>query len=255
MQSNTEALLENEGILNVLWIYFNDLKDIFFGAILAIYQLISIMIRSTIMKILKFPETIAEASVLEFKHIFNTEPIPDDFDYSFLTVYETVGLPERRFCAFLLSFVIGAGTHLLYLRWQQPVLPQPPYYSSTIIALVVEFICPKVGKNRQKFLLYPIGSATLFCLAYGIFNKQMDFIYLFSTAVAIGFTYVNLQALLGNSGRRNDYATAYHHIALPINSMYNELICILLFGNYIPNRALYEAIPDALEEQYTIMVH
>uniref|UniRef100_A0A1I8EDZ8 Uncharacterized protein n=1 Tax=Wuchereria bancrofti TaxID=6293 RepID=A0A1I8EDZ8_WUCBA len=54
---------------------------------------------------------------------------------------------------------------------------------------------------------------------------------------------------------RSDYATAHDHIALPINSMYNQLICTILFGTYIPNRAPHEAIPDAFEEQYTMIAH
>lgn len=61
----------------------------------------------------------------------------------------------------------------------------------------LQFICPKVGQNRRKFLSYPIGLATLLCIAYGIFYQQFDFIYLFSTIVAVGFTFANLQGLLG----------------------------------------------------------
>lgn len=62
---------------------------------------------------------------------------------------------------------------------------------------LLQFICPKVRKNRRKFLFYPIGSATLLCISYGIFYDQFDFIYLFSTVVAAGFTFTNLQGLLG----------------------------------------------------------
>ncbi|VDK70565.1 unnamed protein product [Litomosoides sigmodontis] len=166
---------------------------------------------------------------------------------------QTFGLSERRFCALIVSFLIGAGTHQLYLKWQQPTLPPPPYYSRTVVALVVEFICPKVRKNRLKFLFYPVGSATLLCISYGIFYEQFDFIYLFSTVVAAGFTFTNLQGLLGKGCYRSDYATAQDHIALPINSMYNQFICTILFGTYMPDRAPLEATPDVFEEQYTII--
>ncbi|CAG9532805.1 unnamed protein product [Cercopithifilaria johnstoni] len=168
---------------------------------------------------------------------------------------ETFGLSERRFCALILSFMIGAGTHQLYLKWQQPILPSPPYYSFTVIALVVEFICPKVEKNRRKFLLYPIGLATLLCIAYGIIYQQFDFIYLFSTIVAVGFTFKNLQGLLGKGCYRSDHEIAHDHITLPINSMYNQLICTILFGTYMPDRAPHEAIPDTFEEEYTMITH
>ncbi|VDN32508.1 unnamed protein product [Gongylonema pulchrum] len=49
-----------------------------------------------------------------------------------------MGLPERRFIALALSFTIGAGTQLLYLKWKQPELPPPPCYSPTLVALTVE---------------------------------------------------------------------------------------------------------------------
>ncbi|KAM3722170.1 Solute carrier family 12 member [Dirofilaria immitis] len=171
------------------------------------------------------------------------------------TSMQRFGLAERRFYALALSFIIGAGTHQLYLKWQQPILPVPPYYSPAMVAFVVEFICPKVGRNRRKFLFYSIGSATVLCIAYGIFYQQIDFIYLFSTIVAIGFTFSNLQGLLGKGCYRNDYAIAYDHVALPINSMYNQLICTILYGTYMPERAPHEAIPDTFEEQYTMITH
>ncbi|KAL3997676.1 putative integral membrane protein [Acanthocheilonema viteae] len=171
------------------------------------------------------------------------------------TSMQTFGLSERRFCALILSFIIGAGTHHLYLKWQQPILPPPPYYSQAVIAFIVEFICPKVGQNRRKFLFYPICSATLLCIAYGLFYQQFDFIYLFSTIVAVGFTFTNLQGLLGKGCYRSNYAIANDHITLPINSMYNQFICTILFGTYVPDRAPHEAIPDALEEQYTMITH
>nr|CDP93915.1 Bm1241 [Brugia malayi] len=68
--------------------------------------------------------------------------------------------------------MIGAGTHQLYLKWQQPILPVPPYYSPFVVAFVVEFICPKIGQNRRKFLSYPICSATLLCIVYDFQNLE-----------------------------------------------------------------------------------
>ncbi|MCP9264362.1 hypothetical protein DINM_022424 [Dirofilaria immitis] len=195
--------------------------------------------------IIQLPKNIVESSITEFQHCFDLRPVPIDFDYSFLMInhfwdyiiisakcygedfassymgHQRFGLAERRFYALALSFIIGAGTHQLYLKWQQPILPVPPYYSPAMIAFVVEFICPKVGRNRRKFLFYSIGSATVLCIAYD----------------------------------RNDYAIAYDHVALPINSMYNQLICTILYGTYMPERAPHEAIPDTFEEQYTMITH
>ncbi|KAK6105824.1 putative integral membrane protein [Brugia pahangi] len=313
MCNSEEKLLQNQCVANVLQIYLNDFKETICDIGLITYRLSKTLIRSWIMKITQFPKNVVESSVQEFKHFFDLGPIPNDFDYSFLTIsnfwdyiiinakcygenfansyighvilskfaasnmlsfiflhillpklafllhrkisMQTFGLSERRFCALILSFMIGAGTHQLYLKWQQPILPVPPYYSPFVVAFVVEFICPKIGQNRRKFLSYPICSATLLCIVYGIFYQQFDFIYLFSTIVAIGFTFANLQRLLGKGYYRSDYASAHDHIALPINSMYNQLICTILFGTYIPNRAPHEAIPDAFEEQYTMIAH
>ncbi|VDN82517.1 unnamed protein product [Brugia pahangi] len=279
MCNSEEKLLQNQCVANVLQIYLNDFKETICDIGLITYRLSKTLIRSWIMKITQFPKNVVESSVQEFKHFFDLGPIPNDFDYSFLTIsnfwdyiiinakcygenfansyigHQTFGLSERRFCALILSFMIGAGTHQLYLKWQQPILPVPPYYSPFVVAFVVEFICPKIGQNRRKFLSYPICSATLLCIVYGIFYQQFDFIYLFSTIVAIGFTFANLQRLLGKGYYRSDYASAHDHIALPINSMYNQLICTILFGTYIPNRAPHEAIPDAFEEQYTMIAH
>uniref|UniRef100_A0A0R3RZP3 Uncharacterized protein n=1 Tax=Elaeophora elaphi TaxID=1147741 RepID=A0A0R3RZP3_9BILA len=278
MHNRERELLRSKLILKVIQIYLNDFKDIILAAGLITYRLGKKLVQSWITKITQFPENVVESLVQEFKHFFDLGAVPDDYDYSFLSIHfwdyiiinakcygedfastyighETIGLSERRFYALILSFMIGAGTHQLYLKWQQPILPPPPYYSSTVVALVVEFICPKVGRNRRKFLFYPIGSATLLCIAYGIFYEQFDFIYLFSTIVAVGFTFKNLQGLLGKGCYRSDYATAHDHIALPINSMYNQLICTILFGTYIPGRAPHEAIPDAFEEQYTMIAH
>uniref|UniRef100_A0AAF5RX75 Uncharacterized protein n=2 Tax=Onchocercidae TaxID=6296 RepID=A0AAF5RX75_WUCBA len=229
MCNTEEKLLQNKCVANVLQIYLNDFKEIIYDIGLITYRLSKTLIQSWIMKITQFPKNVAESSVQEFKHFFDLGPIPNDFDYSFLTIsnfwdyiiinakcygenfansyigHQTFGLSERRFCALILSFMIGASTHQLYLKWQQPILPAPPYYSPFVVAFVIEY---NVHLTDEYFIT-----------------------------------------------DRSDYATAHDHIALPINSMYNQLICTILFGTYIPNRAPHEAIPDAFEEQYTMIAH
>ncbi|VDM99367.1 unnamed protein product, partial [Onchocerca ochengi] len=162
MCSSAKELLRSKWISKVLRIYLNDFKDIIIDSGLIIYQLAKTLIQSSITKIIQLPKNTVESSISEFQHFFDTGPVPNDFDYSILMInhfwdyiiihakcygedfastfmgHEAFGLSERRFCTLVLSFIIGAGTHQLYLKWQQPLLPIPPYYSPLVVAFVVE---------------------------------------------------------------------------------------------------------------------
>lgn len=99
--------------------------------------------------------------------------------------------------------------------------------SNEIFPFLLQFICPKIGKNRRKFLFYPIGSATLLCIAYGIFYQQLDFIYLFSTTVAVGFTFANLQGLLGKG------CCKFMYLAMLTNVISIEVILYIVYTKII----------------------
>lgn len=86
MCSSAKELLQSKWIFNVLQIYLNDFKNIILDIGLITYQLGKTMIQSWITKITQLPKNVVESSIQEFKHFFDSGPVPDDFDYSFLTM-------------------------------------------------------------------------------------------------------------------------------------------------------------------------
>ncbi|VDO65791.1 unnamed protein product [Onchocerca flexuosa] len=86
MCSSAKELLRSKWALKVLRIYLNDFKDIIFDGGLIIYQFGKTLIQSSITKIIQLPKNVVESSINEFQHLFDTGPVPKDFDYSILMI-------------------------------------------------------------------------------------------------------------------------------------------------------------------------
>ncbi|KHN73147.1 hypothetical protein Tcan_16429 [Toxocara canis] len=161
---------------------------------------------------------------------------------------------DRRLLILVFAFIIGAGTHFALLNWHQPALPPPPFFSPTIVALVVEFIGPLVCKRRCLFVGLPIGLATIVCILYGIEYDIFDFTYFYLTFLTVALSCFNFQLMLAGSDK-GPSDPIMCHLTLPINSMYNQLITTLLLGNYSSGRDVNDVVPDSIEEQYSILSH
>lgn len=81
-----EELLQSEWILQVLRIYLYDFVDITVDLGLITYQCGRALVQSWVTSISQFPKNVVDSLVEEFKHFFDSGPVPDDFDYSFLAM-------------------------------------------------------------------------------------------------------------------------------------------------------------------------
>uniref|UniRef100_A0A915A102 Uncharacterized protein n=2 Tax=Parascaris univalens TaxID=6257 RepID=A0A915A102_PARUN len=162
-------------------------------------------------------------------------------------------MADRRLLILILAFIIGAGTHHLLLNWRQPEFAPPPFYSPVVVALLFEFVCPRFTSDRRLFLLSSVGVAGIICFAYGLQNGVFNFTYFYTSVFAIATSFYNVQLLIADP--KEGWGDSIEGLVLlPVSSMYNQLVMTILFGNYVANRDRQEAIPDSIEEQYSLLL-
>ncbi|VDN41962.1 unnamed protein product [Gongylonema pulchrum] len=74
--------MDGQKFLDVLWIYMKDFCDIFVGAYIAMFAISKALLLSSFAKASKLPEEVGNSLFGEFRHIYDSGPVPDDFDYS-----------------------------------------------------------------------------------------------------------------------------------------------------------------------------
>uniref|UniRef100_A0A183DWJ0 Acyl_transf_3 domain-containing protein n=1 Tax=Gongylonema pulchrum TaxID=637853 RepID=A0A183DWJ0_9BILA len=202
------------------------------------YFLISILLRKCLLALI-FIYIVAPI----FAYLFNKK-----------TPASKLSRPERRWLILVFSFWVGASTHYILINWDPGVYPPPPMYSPALVALLFEFVGPKLASNRPMLLMSTVGTASVVCFAYAFFNSCFNFTYFYTSVIAIASSFHSMQQQLADrSLGRGD--TSEGNVMLPIQSMYHQLALTIIFGHYIWNRDPKAAVPDSLEERYTLLIY
>ncbi|VDM95664.1 unnamed protein product [Thelazia callipaeda] len=163
-----------------------------------------------------------------------------------------LNMADRRWLVLAYSFWVGASTHFMLINWDPGACSPPPMFSPSLVALLFEFIGPVVAHDRPLLLLSTVGVASCVCFTYAYIYACFTFTYFYMSIIAIASSFYSMQQHLADPELGyGDLSEG--HVLLPIQSMYNQLVMTILFGQYIWNRNPKTAKPDTLEERYTLL--